>query len=115
MTEPGLDRHEWEGEFASLEESLHDDPAGTLPELDALVRRMLDEAGYAVGDPVVGEGGDPEVVAEYRAAHEISLAAERGSDELSPGDVAAAANGFRAVFDSLVATRRDADSALGGE
>jgi len=32
---------------------------------------------------------------------------ERGSDEISPGDVAAAINGYRAVFDTVVATRVD--------
>ena len=39
---------------------------------------------------------------EYLAAHEITQASERGSDEISPGDVAAAINGYRALFDYLV-------------
>jgi hypothetical protein len=58
----------------------------------------------------VGEGDEPEVVAEYLAAHEITQEAERGSGELSPGDVAAAVNGFRAVYEHLVTTRATADA-----
>jgi hypothetical protein len=112
MYDPGLDRHEWESEWRGLEDDLRDDPAGALPELDGLVARMLEESGYDLTDPVVREGEDREVVAEYLAAHELTAAAERDSDELSPGDVSAAVNGYRAVFDHLVATRATADAEL---
>jgi len=89
--------------MASLEEDLADDPAGALPELDALIVRMLDEAGYELHDPVARSGEEREVVAEYLAAHEITRAVERGADGISPGDVAAAINGLRSIFDYLVA------------
>ena len=110
MYDPGLDRHEWESEWQALEEDLRDDPVAALPELDGLVARMLEESGYELTDPVVGEGEEREVVAEYLAAHEITKAAERDSGDLSPGDVAAAINGYRAVFDHLVTTRATADA-----
>lgn len=93
----GVDRHEWESEMSALEEQLADSPAEALPELDALVGRMLEATGI----------DDPDVVSEFDAAHEITQAVERGSDEISPGDVAAAINGYRAVFDTVVATRVD--------
>ena len=112
MYDPGLDRHDWESEMQALEAELGESPAETLPELDALVARMLEETGYDLSDPVVREGDEREVVDEYLAAHEITLAAERGSDEISPGDVGAAINGFRAVFEHLVATRAAADPDL---
>jgi hypothetical protein len=112
MVEPGLDRHEWESEMQALEDQLGENPAEALPELDALVTRMLEETGYDVTDPVVREGDEREVVAEYLAAHDIVEAAERGSEELSPGDVAAAINGYRAVSEHLVATRATADAQL---
>jgi iron uptake system EfeUOB component EfeO/EfeM len=112
MYDPGLDRHEWESEWQALEDDVRHDPAAALPELDGLVARMLDESGYDLTDPVVGEGEEREVVAEYLAAHEITQAAERDSDEQSPGDVAAAINGYRAVFDHLVTTRATADAGL---
>ncbi|HET7146446.1 MAG TPA: hypothetical protein VFI10_04525 [Gaiellaceae bacterium] len=109
MFEPGLDRHEWESEMQALEDGLGENPAETLPELDALVARMLEETGYDVADPVVREGDEREVVAEYLAAHEITQASERGSDEISPGDIAAAINGYRAVFEHLVSSRASTD------
>ena len=62
----------------------------------------------ATTDPVVWEGDEREVVAEYLAAHEIAEAAERDADDLSPGDVAAAISGYRAVFEHLVTTRATA-------
>ena len=112
MYDPGLQRHEWESEWEALDEDLRADPAHALPELDRLVARMLEESGYDLTDPVVREGDEREVVAEYLAAHEIVQAAERDSDGVSPGDVAAAVNGYRAVFDHLVVTRSTADAEL---
>src|SRR5438105_3484898 len=112
MYDPGLDRHEWEGEMQSLEEQLGENPAEALPELDTLVGRMLEETGYDLTDPVVREGEEREVVAEFLAAREITEAFERGSEELSPGDVAAAINGYRAVFEHLVSSRAAVDADL---
>src|SRR3977135_3776044 len=85
MYDPGLSRHEWESEMASLEDDIETSPAETLPDLDDLVTRMLEETGYDVTDPVVREGDEREVVAEYLAAHEIRLALDRDADDISPG------------------------------
>jgi hypothetical protein len=117
MYEPGLDRREWESEWAALEDDIRTDPGEALSEIDELVARMLDEAGYGVTDPVVREGEEREVVAEYLAAHELAEAYELGSEELSPGDIAAAINGYRAIFDYVVSDRAvvDADIKLDGE
>jgi hypothetical protein len=105
MLEPGVDRHEWESQMRVLEEELSEDPAGALPEVDALVAQMLEATGYTLDDPVAVEGEEREVVSEFLAAREITEAVERGSEEISPGDVGAAINGYRAVFDYLVSTR----------
>ncbi len=112
MYDPGLERHEWESELQALEDDLRSSPSEALEELDALVARMLEQSGYELTDPVTREGEEREVLAEYLAAHEIVQAAERGSDELSPGDVAAAITGYRTVFDHLVAARASADADL---
>ena len=112
MHDPGLDRREWENELQALEDDLSDGPADALPELDGLVRRMLAECGYELTDPMVREADEPEIVAEYLAAREITEAAERDSDELSPGDVASAINGLRAVLDHLVSVRATAGARL---
>jgi hypothetical protein len=117
MLEPGLDRHEWESEMQALEAELSESPAEALPELDALVARILEETGYDIADPVVRDGEEREVVAEYSAAHELTRAVERDAEGISPGDVAAAINGYRAVFEFLVANRSsvDADVTPAGE
>jgi hypothetical protein len=102
--EPGLDLHEWVSELEALEPELEDAPADALPELHDLVSRMLAERGYDVTDAVADDGEDPEILAEFRAAHETTRAVERG-DDVGPGDVAAAVNGYRAVFDYIAAER----------
>jgi hypothetical protein len=115
MHDPGIDRHEWESEMEALAEQLGESPAEALPELDDLVARMLEETGYDVDDPVVREGDEREVVAEFLAAREITQLAERGDEGVGPGDLAAAINGYRAVFDYVVSSRSTADADLGGD
>jgi hypothetical protein len=105
MIEPGLDRHEWESEWQALEEQLADSPAEALSDVDDLIERMLVERGYSLNDPVAQEGDDREIVAEFLAAREITRLIEGRSEDVSPGDVAAAVNGYRAIFDYLIAER----------
>jgi len=112
MYEPGLDRHEWESEMQALEDQLSENPAEALPELDALLGRMLEETGYNLDDPIVREGDEREVVAEFLAAREITSLSEREAEGVGPGDVAAAINGYRAVFDHLVSSRSASDPDL---
>jgi hypothetical protein len=105
MQEPGLSRHEWESEWAALQEQLEDSPAEVLTELDDLVGRMLNERGYAIDDPVAREGDEREVLSEFLAAREITRLLDEGSDGVSPGDVGAAVNGYRSVYEYLIAER----------
>jgi hypothetical protein len=105
MQEPGLSRHEWESEWAALQEELEESPAEALSALDDLVERMLNERGYAIDDPVAREGDEREVVAEFLAAREITRLVDEGSDGVSPGDVGAAVNGYRSVYEYLIAER----------
>ena len=111
MYDPGVDRHEWESEMQGLEDHLGENPAEALPELDRLLERMLQETGYDVADPVVREGDDREIVSEFLAAREITQLSERDEGDIGPGDVAAAINGYRAVFDYIVAHRPGTDEA----
>jgi hypothetical protein len=102
MLEPGLDRHEWESRWASLEEDLEDSPRDVLPELDELVAQMLQERGFAIDDPVAVEGEGREVVDDFFSAREITRLLTDNPDAVSPGDVAAAVNSYRSVFDFIV-------------
>ncbi|HEY2373440.1 MAG TPA: hypothetical protein VGH82_13020 [Gaiellaceae bacterium] len=96
--------------MAALDEELHEDTTSALPDLDDLIERMLEASGYDLTEPVLREGDEREIVTEFLAAREIKDAYERGSDELSAGDIGAAINGYRAIFDYLVSTRAAADA-----
>jgi len=100
-SEPGLDRHEWESERATLEDDLRSSPAETLPELARLVGRMLEERGYDLADPVIREGEEREVVAQYQASQEVADRVDSG-DDVDPGDVVDAINGLISIFDYIV-------------
>ena len=104
MQEPGLDRHEWESQWESLQEELADDPTATLGSLDRLVAEMLESRGYALTDEIASEGDDPEVLAEFRAAHEVTQATEAGGD-VDPGDVAMAVNAYTALYEHVINDR----------
>jgi hypothetical protein len=101
MLEPGLDKHEWESQWEQFREDLETSPAEALPEVDRLIHEMLEARGYAIDDPVVREGDDRDVVAEFFAAHEITRQIDN-DEEVDPGDVAAAVEGYRSLFDYLI-------------
>jgi hypothetical protein len=104
MPEPGLDRHDWESEFESIEPDLRDSPAEALPEFADLVERMLTERGFELEGPIAVEDEEPEVVREYTSAREVSDRLERG-ESVDPGDIGASVIGLRAVYDTLIAER----------
>jgi len=108
MSEPGLDRHEWETEWEQLEPDVQDSPAEALHDLDDLIARMLTEAGYPLDtpDPVDDEGVDPEVLASFYAAREIMRQVDRGED-VDPGDVAEAVNLYRDLYRHLISREVD--------
>jgi len=104
-TEPGLDRHDWQTEWEQLEPLVTDSPIEALPELDALVERMLQERGYPVEVPeddvearLVDE---PEILAEFVVAREVARAVDRGED-VDPGDVGQAIGSYRSLYEFLL-------------
>jgi hypothetical protein len=105
VLEPGLDRHEWETEWQSLEPLIVDSPAEALPEVGDLIERMLLARGFAVNDPVAVEGDDRDVIAEFLEARRITELVERG-ESVDPGDVGAAVTGFRNLYEFLIDDRR---------
>ena|SRR2546423_1886921 len=104
MLEPGLDKHEWESRWQQLEEDLESSPAEALPEVDRLVHEMLEARGYAIDDPVVRYGDDRDIVAEFLAAHETATLIDQDAD-VDPGDVAAAVEGYRSLYEYLIVER----------
>jgi BioD-like phosphotransacetylase family protein len=105
MDEPGLDRAEWETEWAALEPLVVDSPEEALPEVDRLVRSMLVEVGYPLEEGEIErmavEGIDPDVLATYLAAHDIATRAERGLD-VGAENVTEAVRLFRELYEHLL-------------
>lgn len=101
--DPGLDRHEWETAWASIEDDLRDDPDAAVSQLADLVHDMLLTRGYGVDDPVERAGDEPEIVSTYRSARDTAERAELG--QASRGDVEAAIDDLRAIYDTVLVER----------
>jgi hypothetical protein len=84
-----------------------DAPAGAIKEADRLVAEVMQARGYPVGD-FEQRAADvsvdhPVVVENYRAAHTIAAANERG--QASTEDLRQAIVHYRALFEDLLETR----------
>jgi hypothetical protein len=104
MLEPGLDKHLWESWWQQFDEDVQTSPAEALPELDGLIAQMLEARGYAIHDPVVVEGDDRDVVADFLAAREITRALEQGK-EIESEDIETAIENYRELYEFLIEDR----------
>ena len=104
MLEPGLDKHLWESWWQQFDEDVQTSPAEALPELDGLIAQMLEGRGYAIDDPVVVEGDDRDVVADFLAAREITRAVEQDK-EIEPEDIETAIENYRELYEFLIEDR----------
>jgi predicted nucleic acid-binding protein len=90
-----------------------DDPAGSIGEADTLIQQVMRDRGYPVEDfdqrAADVSVDHPEVVNNYRAAHGISIAHERG--KASTEDLRQALIHYRALFDELLETRGEGETA----
>jgi FtsZ-interacting cell division protein ZipA len=82
-----------------------DEPAPAVGEAHALVQEVMRERGYPVEDDFEQRAADvsvdhPNVVSNYRAAHQISLQARGG--QASTEELRQAMVHFRALFDDLL-------------
>jgi hypothetical protein len=104
MQEPGLDRHEWESEWASLEEDFDADPFNSLRYVHELIGRMLKERRILDDSFVATEGADPELLRPYEAGAELvrRIDAELVVEE---ADVREALENYRELFQTLVTER----------
>jgi hypothetical protein len=101
QNEPGLELHEWETRWSELEEMFAVDPAGALAEASDFVEQVLSESGVSTE---AGGGESDELLAAYHAARETSDRVERG-DDVGPGDIGAAIENVRLVYDTLRVNR----------
>jgi hypothetical protein len=82
------------------------DPGSAVSEADRLIEQVLVECGYPVeelDEQAADESlGRPDVVEDYRVAHEIALAHERGHADAE--DLRRAIVRYRSLFERLVET-----------
>jgi len=101
MQEPGLDRHDWETEWQGLEGSLADAPLETLPELGALIARMLEARGFALVEHEGEAETEPETMREFAEARRITQLADSG-ERVDPGDIGLAVQAYRNLYAYLL-------------
>jgi hypothetical protein len=101
--DPGA-RERYRSEWQRAQERFVDDPPGAVGEADRLIQDVMRERGYPVQD-FEQRAADvsvdhPEVVSNYRAAHGISVASERG--KASTEDLRTAMVHYRSLFAELL-------------
>jgi hypothetical protein len=101
MEEPGIDRHEWIGEWEALEEDVRDSPAEALSDLDDLVARMMTARGLALAEREGENTAENETTREFANARAITRQVDDGED-VDPGDIAYAVNAYRELYASLL-------------
>lgn len=97
-------RQQYLMEWQQVQAQFVDAPTESVAGADALVRRVMHERGYPMGD-FEQQAGDisvdhPDVVEHYRAAHRVSTATPRGST--STEEQRTAMLHYRGLFEELL-------------
>jgi hypothetical protein len=100
----GEERNRYTETWRTVQAKFVDDPGGATREADQLVRDVMQDRGYPVGD-FEQRAADisvdhPGVVENYRAAHKIALRNEEG--EAQTEELRQALVHYRALFDELL-------------
>ena len=98
------DRSNFASEWNDVQNQFVDDPKGAVTQADGLVGRVMQARGYPMGE-FDQRAADisvdyPEVVQNYRAAHEIALRHSRG--QASTEDLRKAMVHYRTLFQQLL-------------
>src|SRR6185295_14637794 len=74
LRDPGIDRHDFASEWESVWPDVETDPREALPELEDILRRMLERHGYVLDedDPVTAQGDEIEILAPYESIRELA-------------------------------------------
>ena len=105
MSEPGLDLHEWESQWAQLQEDAADSPDEALPEIVNLIEQMLADSGFDLENPVVVQDESRDIVSDFFAAREIARAAE--TTKIDAEDIQTALDDLAEIHDFLVEDRAE--------
>jgi hypothetical protein len=101
-------RDRYTSQWKNAQERFVDDPEAAVTDADRLIQEVMRERGYPVEDfeqrATDVSVDHPEVVLNYRAAHEISRDNDRG--KASTEDLRKAMVHYRALFTELLETER---------
>jgi hypothetical protein len=103
--EPGLDVHEWESEWASLEDDIADSPETALPIVHELITRMLRERDILDENLVVAEGADPEWFRTWEAGKELVVLVDGADGDVDRQDLLDQLEEYRSLFEALIEER----------
>jgi len=105
VSEPGLDAHEWESEWASLEDDIADSPETALPSIHELITRMLKERRILDDSLAVMEGADPDWVRTWQAGADLVKKVDDPGLEVEREDIVEQIENYRELFETLLAER----------
>ena len=101
---PPEDAQRFTGDWKALQARFVDNPQGAVAEADRLVRELMARRGYPMGD-FERQAADisvdhPQVVENYRAAHDVAVRIGRGGVDTEA--LRRAVVHYRALFDELL-------------
>jgi hypothetical protein len=105
VSEPGLDVHEWESEWASLEDDIADSPETALAYVHELITRMLKERRILDDSLVVTEGSDPDWVKTWESGAELVRKLDDPGVDVEREDIVEQIANYRELFDTLLVER----------
>jgi hypothetical protein len=103
--EPGLDIHEWQSQWASLEDDIADSPETALPVIHELITRMLQERRILDDNLVVLEGVEPDWIRTWEAGRELVEHVDDPGAEIERQDIVDQLDEYRDLFDALIQQR----------
>ncbi|MDX6476664.1 MAG: hypothetical protein QOH95_2175 [Gaiellaceae bacterium] len=101
MQEPGLDEHEWIGEWEDIDLLLKESPTEALSEADDLIARMMQTRGFPLQEREGEELTEPETTRSFIEARRVTRQIDSG-ESFDPGDVALAVEAYRELYDYLL-------------
>jgi len=107
------DRDKYRARWQDVQAKFVDDPDAAVQDADGLIQDVMRRRGYPVDDFDTRASDlsvdHPDVVENYRAAHGIAVARDRG--KAGTDELRRAVQHYRALFDALVEDRAGAPAA----